>query len=315
MFPTFPILQTVSPVSSLWSLSYRWNRPQNTLGLLNYDRLQVLPRLTTALCPFPDLPSLNQLQLIYLAKTNFLLPWLSLAPNAQEDSEHRFDGPAHYSDLHWDSAQCCPNDPMQKLSVAGTLFHRTGQTKGRSFGFHSQMLLKIHSEPPLYLHLSASEQLLCCGLWHPTWSITSLLCPQLYSSSQTRQECRVVYLLSEPTSSFTATACTQRYKTHTHKHQLSVKVEENPKSLRYYLRDWRAFFKMHWSVGLCSLSWWHLLDKHRQKAGLRPQHSLNTKEAFFPQNIIQDFFKILGLVVLVTVLLTDWFLDPMAYLT
>lgn len=79
--------------------------------------------------------------------------------NTQEDKACCIGRPAHYSDLHCDSSQCCPYDLTHKLIVARTFSHRTVQTKGTSFEFHTQTVLTIHHEPFLYLHLSVSEKL------------------------------------------------------------------------------------------------------------------------------------------------------------
>ena len=117
--------------------------------------------------------------------------------------------------LQWSAlghCSVCPNDLMQKLIVASTLFHRKSSNQGQLvWVLHSKRCLKfslsLHPPPPPLCLLTA----LYYGLWHPPWSITSLLCPQLYSSSQTRQEQWAAYLLSEHTTLFTATECSQDY--------------------------------------------------------------------------------------------------------
>lgn len=101
----------------------------------------------------------------------------------------------------------------------------------------------MHYEPSLYPHLSASKQfcVMVYDIWHG--ALQTLLCSQLYSSDQERQEHRAVYPLSKHMSLFRLTSCMQGYKIQSYRHQPSVKEEEKFKVIEALTGKLRAIFQ------------------------------------------------------------------------
>lgn len=185
------------------------------------------PQGSQQLWPFPELPLFSTSHYSSTPqKDEFLLFWLLSAVNAQEDRGRRVL--AHYSDVHWHSALGCSND-LPEINCCRHIVPSSDSDQGQvDWVSHSRCYLKftksLHSTSPSHTHTPTHLYFgttLCYDLWYPTWNITSLLCPQLYSSDQNRQEYRAVYLLTERTSSITAMGMhTRIQKTHTPINQL-----------------------------------------------------------------------------------------------
>lgn len=131
-----PALYMVSSVSCLWSGLHRWNWPLSPARtpelLIGYTS----PSGTQHLCALhPNLPSLNEPQLPGPANKDFFAFVCSKCTGWQGGQTWR-SGSLQPATLGLDSA--CPNDLTERLIVAGTWFHWAVQTKGRSFGLHTQ---------------------------------------------------------------------------------------------------------------------------------------------------------------------------------